>query len=90
MTDRWVSKLSRRRQTQGEVVGGGYVVFRRGKKWGRIRIKTEAVKSWFFSPFEWPTEDDAIREADRLSKKHPGEKFCVFKQVSMHKEAADG
>lgn len=83
-----MSKRDDRRKAQGEVVGGGYIVFRRGKKWGRVRI---TGKDWmkFFQPFEWPTEDAALLEAERLAKKHPGEKFCVFQQVAARKETVN-
>ena len=60
----------------GEVIGGGWFVFRRGKKTGRISGSSTL-------PFEHPTFADAAKEAGRLSRQHPGESFVVLHQVSQ-------
>lgn len=57
---------------KGEVIGGGFFVFRRGDRTGRIRPKT-----W---PFEHASFDAATTEAQRLSNMFPGEKFVVIGQ----------
>lgn len=55
----------------GEKIGGGYFVFRRGKRTGRIAINTTL-------PFEHPTAGSAAREARHLAQANPGETFEVF------------
>lgn len=57
----------------GEVIGAGWFVFRRGNGTRRIR---PAV--W---PFEHATLDAAIAEADRLSAEQPGYTFEIFCKV---------
>jgi hypothetical protein len=59
---------------QGEKVGAGFFVFRRHRSSGRI-VKSEM-------PYEHKTLEQAIAEADRLSKAAPGVLFEVF--GSMH------
>lgn len=56
----------------GEEVGGGHFVFRRGDSTGRIR-----PCMW---PFEHPSYDSALTEATRLHKEHGGT-FEVFVRV---------
>jgi len=58
----------------GEKIGGGFFVFRRGKKSGRVR-----APEW---PFEHPTLEAAETERNRLCDKFPGEWFVVFRGVS--------
>jgi len=53
----------------GEDIGAGYFVFRRGDGTGRIR-----PSRW---PFEHATICAAKREADSLAKQHPGYQFDV-------------
>lgn len=60
------------KQRKGETIGGGFFVFRRGKKTGRVGCKTP----WM--PFEHPAKSAAIAEADRLGRRYPGETFEVF------------
>lgn len=64
-------KWTERRKALGEVVGGGYFVFRRGKKTGRIASAN-------LLPFEHATENAAYDEAYRLAKANPGEQFVVL------------
>jgi hypothetical protein len=54
---------------EGEAIGGGFFVFRRGQRTGRIR-----APEW---PFEHPTLSAAYVERDRLAALHPGETFIV-------------
>jgi len=67
--------MAKVRQREGEKIGGGFFVFRRGKRTGRI--------AWRNNPpaFEHPTRAAAEAEAMRLSLKYPGETFAVFQQV---------
>ena len=53
----------------GETIGGGFFVFRRGDDTKRIR-----PSRW---PFEYGLLADAIREADKLAATNPGYKFMV-------------
>lgn len=56
----------------GEKIGGGFFVFRRGKRTGRVACGA--------LPFEHANMMAAIRECDRLAALHPGEKFVVVGQ----------
>lgn len=68
---------------QGELIGGGFFVFRRGTTTGRIRPN----KLW---PFEHPTRASAEAEAQRLSEKFPGQTFITVEQVAFaYTEPAD-
>ena len=58
----------------GEVIGGGFFVYRRGKKTNRVAISTSL-------PFEHPSYESALKEAHRLATLCPGETFCVFQQL---------
>lgn len=58
-----------------EVIGGGFVVFRRGKRSGRIAV---SAKHW---PFEHPSLEAASAEAHRLLQRMNGERFSVFQEV---------
>jgi hypothetical protein len=60
-----------------EKIGGGYFVFRRGKKTGRISVRTSVL------PFEHPTFAAAMEEAHRLAEKHVGETFEVFNRIAL-------
>ncbi len=55
---------------KGEMIGGGYIIMRRGKTSGRVR------GAW--KPFEHDSEEAAIRQAKKLAKAYPGERFDVF------------
>lgn len=59
----------------GEKIGGGFFVFRRGKKTGRVGVRPATT------PFEHPDFYAAKAEANRLAKKHRGERFVVVAQV---------
>jgi hypothetical protein len=54
----------------GEQIGGGFFVFRRGRKIGRVQCP-----EW---PYEHPDLASAHAEAERLRAKYPGERFDVF------------
>lgn len=64
----------------GETIGGGYIVFRRGGRSGRVRCP-----EW---PFEHPTYESATTERDRLAGKYPGETFQVFCATGPVREEA--
>ena len=53
-----------------EEIGGGYFVFRRGSRTGRVM-----PSPW---PFEHPTIWSATREADKLAAMKPGYQFDVL------------
>lgn len=63
------------RRERGEVVGGGFIVFRRHSTSGRVSAPSDGL------PFEHPTLEAAAMEADRLADLNPGKRFCVFRQV---------
>lgn len=54
----------------GEIVGGGYFIFRRGDGTGRVR-----PSMW---PYEHGSAETARAEAERLSRAFPGYRFDVF------------
>lgn len=60
------------RLARGEVVGGGYIVLRRGRAFGRISIDKGKL------PFEHGSYDSAMQECVRLAKQHPGVAFDVW------------
>ena len=64
------------RTSSGEKIGGGFFVYRRGKKTGRIGVRLSTV------PFEHPNLESAQIEVRRLSELSPGEKFVIFQEVS--------
>ena len=66
--------LSDPRQARpGEAIGGGFYVFRRTARTGRIRCP-----EW---PFEHPHLSAAVAERDRLRQSHPDERFEVFVEL---------
>jgi len=69
------NKWHEHRLKKGEVVHGGYIVFRRGQTTGRVKVNPNKL------PFEHATLDKASAEALRLSRDYPGIEFCVFHQV---------
>ncbi|WP_309083755.1 hypothetical protein [Chelativorans sp.] len=56
----------------GEIIGGGFWVFRRGDSTGRIRPSV-----W---PFEYGSEEAATVQADKLARANPGQIFVVVGQ----------
>lgn len=64
-----IHKAPPREPRDGEVIGGGYFVIRRGKKTGRLR------------PSAWPMEYDSYASAEaaaiRLSESNPDKVFYV-------------
>lgn len=58
----------------GETIGGGFWVFRRGDDTGRIRPAL-----W---PFEYGTYDEAFSQASRLAEAHRGYEFIVVQQAA--------
>lgn len=76
MKNQLTDKTIQSRKDKGEVVGGGYIVFRRGKRTGRLGIKNGAII------FEHPSMEAALAEAHRLAILQPAEKFVIFKEVS--------
>lgn len=66
----------------GEEIGGGFFVFRRGRRTGRIR------PSWL--AFEHPGLEAACAEADRLAMLHPGRAFVVVAQIYFAPVATGG
>jgi hypothetical protein len=60
----------------GEVVGGGFFVFRRGKTTGRISRRVHVP------PYEHGSREAAEAEATRLAVQYPGETFAVFQQIT--------
>lgn len=64
-----------RSERDGEKIGGGFFVFRRGDDTGRIRPS----QPW---PFEHPTREAAEIQAGRLAAKYPGYRFDVLAVVS--------
>ena len=75
MTGNSTQKWHEQRLAKGEVVRGGFIVFRRGETTGRVKINPNKL------PFEHATLEKATAEALRLSKSNPGIEFCVFHQV---------
>lgn len=61
-------------QRHNEQVGGGFFVFRRGTRTGRI--KTGHIKAGNI-PFEHPSLKSALAEAERLAELHGG-KFDIL------------
>lgn len=70
-----------RMKREGEKVGAGFFVFRRGRTSKRIKMS--------FIPFEHPTLESAHAEAERLCALHPGQTFEVFGTLMIisHPEA---
>lgn len=75
-----MTESAKRRREKGEVVGGGFIVLRRGDETNRFRAK--AAKG-FLSPFEHPTLEAATAEATRLAAM-PNAKgiYCVMQQIA--------
>lgn len=63
------------RKERGETIGGGFLIFRRGKKTNRIGVRAHSL------PFEHGSYASAFDEVTRLEALHPGEKFCIFQEI---------
>lgn len=74
MTTRPKHKRNPMKPRPGEVIGGGWIVLRRGDDTGRIRPS--------FMTFEHPTRESAEAEAARLAASRPGYRFDVLGVVS--------
>lgn len=61
---------------KGEVIGGGFLIFRRGKRTGRVGVKMKSL------PFEHGSLESAQTEVERLTKANPGERFVIFQQIT--------
>jgi hypothetical protein len=70
------------RLDRGEVVGGGYIVLRRGRAFGRISIDKGKL------PFEHATLESAVQECERLAQQHPGCEFNVWHTAVKMKSIA--
>ena len=66
---------------KNELVGGGWFVFRRGRKGGRIKPSPY--------PFEHPTRIAALQEALRLSAISPGVQFAVLQVTDTVRDMPD-
>lgn len=55
---------------EGETIGGGFIVHRRGDGTGRIRPA--------YWPFEYATEAEAREQAEVLANRCPGYRFQVW------------
>lgn len=58
----------------GEKIGGGFLIFRRGKKTGRVGARYNTL------PFEHPDRISAEKEVARLMEKFPGEIFTIWQE----------
>lgn len=75
MSKRTHNRWSDERIARGEVIGGGFIVLRRGRSLGRVKIDMKKL------PFEHATLEKANDEARRLAKLFPGSTFSIFQQV---------
>lgn len=64
-----------RRLDMGEVIGGGFIILRRGKEFGRISIDKSKL------PFEHASLPRAEAEANRLAASNAGQRFDVWQLV---------
>ncbi|MBW4710700.1 hypothetical protein KX928_23165 [Roseobacter sp. YSTF-M11] len=62
-----------RKEREREKIGGGFFIFRRGGRTGRIR-----PSKW---PFEYRNLKDATDRADILARRFPGETFIVVGEL---------
>ncbi len=67
--NRHLEAVWQRREANGEVVCGGYIVLGRDDK---MRLTVPNI------PFEWATRDAALAEAERLASLFPSKGFHVF------------
>ena len=76
-------KFVQTRKEKGEVVGGGFFIFRRGKKTGRIGCKSKAI------PFEHGSLESAMGEAMRLAETNQGEEFAIVHEIMKFRTEKD-
>ncbi|MCB1470920.1 MAG: hypothetical protein KDK08_28015 [Rhizobiaceae bacterium] len=74
-------RINPTRSRDGETIGGGFFVVRRGRRTARIRPA--------YHPFEHPTFESAAAEAQKLAAQNPGQKFDVLAVVTSFREIAD-
>lgn len=79
MTTRW----HQQRTQSGDVVGGGFFVFRRGRTTGRVKIDPQKM------PFEYASIEDALYAAREQSRAHRGVTFSIFQQVCALKASSE-
>ena len=70
-----MNKTQLEKGRKGEVIGGGFFVFRRGKKTGRVGVRLGTT------PFEHGSYESASAEAKRLTDANPGETYVVFEEL---------
>ena len=68
------------RTDKGEVIGGGWFVFKRSPKTGRIS------PSQF--PFEYDCKTQAVGQAKILAKQYPGAEFAILQVHSNERVAS--
>ena len=68
------------RKGRGELVGGGFFVFRRGRKSRRVKFDPKTC-----IPFEHGTEQSARDEAEKLAAANLGSTYCIFVQMGAVK-----
>ena len=66
-----------RLEREGEKIGAGYLIFRRGGSTKRVRCPEY--------PFEHPTWGATVAELERLQGKHPNEVFQIFRRCEARK-----
>ena len=71
-------EIKLKKTRRNEVIGGGYIIFRRGKKTGRIGVKPHCLV------FEHGSYESAQKEVARLEEVNPGEKFHIFADMMIH------
>lgn len=65
-----------RQPREGETIGGGYFVFRRGEETNRIR-----PAQW---PFEYASVEEALKQAHKLALENPGFRFIVVSEINAY------
>lgn len=65
----------KQRNKLGEKIGGGYIVLRRNAHTGRFNPNPHKPA------FEFPSEEAARGQADKLAKKYPGATFSILQEI---------
>ena len=68
------------------MIGGGFIIFRRGRTYGRVWPEAKGTNIETFLPFEYPTKEAATETADQLAVKYPSREFVVFEQIYRTKK----